>query len=295
MSDLVEALNLPEWVEQAPKEKRHFREAVHIILSAIGGSVALRTQMVMKGGMLMALRYDSSRFTKDADFSTRDKYAKGDEDALLTELDAQLILANDQLPYDVQCRRQKAELRPARPDAHFPTLSLSIGYAPRSKPRELQKLMAGQSPTVVEIDYSYNEAVLDVEVLRLTDGETLNAYSQINLMAEKYRSLLQQPSRGRNRRQDVYDLALLLQGDNPLNGSEQYRLLQFFIASARARNIEPHVHSLRDPQVRAMSSKGYDTLEPEIEGDLPPFEDAYKVVQDFYEGLPWSLPTPVQT
>lgn len=121
MSDMVEALNLPEWVEQAPKEKRHFREAVHIILSAIGGSVALRTQMVMKGGMLMALRYDSSRFTKDADFSTRDKYAKGDEDALLAELDSQLILANDQLPYDVQCRRQRAELRPARPDAHFPT------------------------------------------------------------------------------------------------------------------------------------------------------------------------------
>ena len=155
--------------------------------------------------------------------------------------------------------------------------------------------MAGPSPTVVEIDYSYNEAVLDVEVLRLTDGETLNAYSQINLMAEKYRSLLQQPSRGRNRRQDVYDLALLLQGDNPLNGSEQYRLLQFLIASARARGIEPHAHSLRDPQVREMSSKGYDTLEPEIEGNLPPFEDAYQVVQDFYEGLPWASLAQVQT
>ena len=74
--------------------------------------------------MLMALRYDSSRFTKDADFSTREKYAKGDEAALLAELDAQLILANDQLPYDVLCRRQKAEMRPARPDADFPTLGL---------------------------------------------------------------------------------------------------------------------------------------------------------------------------
>ncbi len=293
MSNSIEALDLHAWVERAPDDKRLFREAVHIILTAIGTSVALRTQMVMKGGMLMALRYDSSRFTKDADFSTRDKYAKGDEAALLAELDAQLTLANEQLPYDVLCRRQKAEMRPARPDANFPTLSLSIGYAPRSKPRELQRLLAGQEPRVVEIDYSYNEAVLDVEVLHLTDGETLNAYSQINLMAEKYRSLLQQPSRRRNRRQDIYDLALLLHGSNPLNGAEQSRLLQFLISSARARNIDPHVHSLRDPQVRAMSSEGYDTLEPEIEGDLPPFEEAYQVVQAFYEGLPWPLSTTV--
>ena len=116
---------------------------------------------------------------------------------------------------------QKAEMRPPRADANFPTLGLSIGYAPRSKQRELQRLIAGQAPTVVEIDYSYNEAVLDVEVLRLTDGNSLLAYSQLNLMAEKYRSLLQQPTRRRNRRQDVYDLALLLHGSNRLDASGQ--------------------------------------------------------------------------
>ncbi len=158
MSNSIEALDLHAWVERAPDDKRLFREAVHIILTAISTSVALRTQMVMKGGMLMALRYDSSRFTKDADFSTRDKYAKGDEAALLAELDVQLTLANEQLPYEVLCRRQKAETRPARPDATFPTLSLSIGYAPRSKPRELQRLLAGQEPRVVEIDYSISRS-----------------------------------------------------------------------------------------------------------------------------------------
>lgn len=183
MTKAIEALDLPAWVERASGHKRHFREAVHIILAAIGTSVALRTQMIMKGGMLMAIKYDSTRFTKDTDFSTRDKYAKGDEVALLAELDTQLTLVNEQFPYDVMCRRQKAEMRPPRTDANFPTLGLSIGYAPRSRPRELQRLLAGQAPTVVEIDYSYNEAVLDVEVLRLTDGDSLLAYSQLNLMA----------------------------------------------------------------------------------------------------------------
>ena len=287
MSDAIETLDLAAWVARAPDDKRHFRGAVHIILTAIGTSTALRTQMVMKGGMLMAIRYDSSRFTKDADFSTRDRYAKGDENGLLVELDAQLVLANEQFSYDVLCVRQKAEMRPARPDANFPTLALTIGYAPRSKPRELRRLLAGQAPTVVEIDYSYNEAVLDVEILRLTDGDSLRAYSQINLMAEKYRSLLQQPARRRNRRQDVYDLSLLLQGGHLLDASEQARLLDCLIVSSKARDIDPHVHSLRDPKVRAMTSEGYDTLQPEIEGALPPFEGVYQAVQDFYEQLPW--------
>ena len=89
-------------------------------------------------------------------------------------------------------------------------LSLNIGYAPRSNPSALKRLMAKQSPMIVEIDYSYNEAVLDIDLLSLSNGESLQVYSQINLMAEKYRSLLQQPIRRRNRRQDIYDLALLL-------------------------------------------------------------------------------------
>ncbi len=289
MSDVIEALDLPSWVARAPDDKRHFREAVHIILSAIGTSRALRTKMVMKGGMLMAIRYGSSRFTRDADFSTRDRYAKGDEAGLLAEFDAQMALANEQFSYDVMCRRQKAEIRPASPDANFPTLGLAIGYAPRSKPRELQRLLAGQAPTVVEIDYSYNEAVLDVEILRLTDGDSLQVYSQINLMAEKYRSLLQQPTRRRNRRQDVYDLALLLRGCHPLDTTEQARLLNCLVASARARGIEPHRQSLRDPEVRSMTSEGYDNLQPEIEGALPPFDTVYDAVRDFYEKLPWPV------
>ena len=73
----------------------------------------------------------------------------------------------------------------------FPTLALNIGYAPRSNFNAIKRLQSKQASSIVEIDYSYNEAVLDVEVLKLSDGEELQAYSLINLMAEKYRSLLQ--------------------------------------------------------------------------------------------------------
>ena len=83
MPDGVGMLDLASWVAKAPADKKNFREAVHIILAAIGASTVLRGNMILKGGMLMALRYDSSRFTRDADFSTTAKYAKGDEQKLL--------------------------------------------------------------------------------------------------------------------------------------------------------------------------------------------------------------------
>jgi predicted nucleotidyltransferase component of viral defense system len=283
----LEELDLAAWVEKSAPDKRHFREAVHIVLSAIGASTALRSKMIMKGGLLMAIRYDSSRFTRDVDFSTQQKYIQGAEEDLLVEFDEQLAISGEQLPYDTMCRRQRTEIRPARPDAQFPTLSLSIGYAQRSKAVERTRLLNGQAPQVVQIDYSYNEAVYDVEVLGIGNGEKLQAYSFLNLLAEKIRSLLQQPLRKRNRRQDVYDLHLLITGCASINKGEQIRLLQLFRASCRERRIEPTQNSLSSDEIKVMAKAGYEDLAPEIEGELPPFDETYAIVQEFYESLPW--------
>lgn len=287
MSELLVTTDLSAWVAKAPADKKNFREAVHIILTAISSSTELRTKMVMKGGLLMALRYDSSRFTKDADFSTRALYETGDEQALLAALDAQLVRANAQTHYDTLCGIQRAKMMPAGPDKTFPTLSLSVGYAARSHPRALQRLLAKQSPNVVEIDYSYNEAVLDVEVLQLSDGEPLQVYSLVNLMAEKFRALLQQAMRQRYRRQDVYDLSLLLAHVKNWTPAEKSSLLACLVASARARGIHAQVQSMRNPEIKVMAAKGYTDMLDEIEGPLPPFNDIYQSVQDFYESLPW--------
>ena len=170
MTDVIESLDLSAWVTRAQNDQRHFREAVHISLSAIGTSLDLRSKMVLKGGMLMAIRYDSSRFTRDADFSTRDRYVKGDEEKIIAEFSSRLTLANEQLPYDVMCICQGLQMKPSRIKAQFPMLSLNIGYAPRSNPSALKRLMAKQSPMIVEIDYSYNEAVLDIDLLTLSNG-----------------------------------------------------------------------------------------------------------------------------
>lgn len=281
-------VDLAAWVSRGDEQHRGFREAVHIVISAISDSAPLRTQMIMKGGLLMAIRYDSTRFTRDVDFSTREKYASGSEQALLAELDQQLERFNDAFGYDTLCRRQRAKLNPPRSDATFPTLTIGIGYAARSNARQLQRLLQLQSPHVVEIDYSYNEAVLDVEVLRLSNGQELQAYSHLNVIAEKLRSLLQQPVRRRNRRQDVYDLHLLVtHGVTPTNEIERKRLLQVLQQSCAERGINAERESILDAQVKAMARADYDSLADEVDGELPDFEDAYGMVCALYTSLPW--------
>jgi len=283
----VQELDLPTWVSGATENQREFREAVHMLLTAISGSSGLQSKMVIKGGLLMAIRYDSTRFTRDVDFSTSEKYRKAEEESLLRELEIQLDRVNDQLQYDTMCLLQSAKLNPKAPSASFPTLKISIGYAPRSNPARIKRLQARQSPTIVQIDYSYDEAIYDVEVLSLDNGAELQAYGFINLLAEKYRSLLQQPLRKRNRRQDVYDIYTLITTCDSLSLNEQGKLLKHMVNSCKARNIDPASDSMRNTQVKEMAANEYDSLANEIEGELPDFEIAYQAVQGFYEKLPW--------
>jgi hypothetical protein len=105
--------------------------------------------MIMKGGMLMALRYESSRFTKDADFSTREIYKQGNEEELISELEVQLSLASAELPYDTSCKIQSSRLKPAEENVTFPTLTLNIGYAPRSNANAMKRLQANQAATLL--------------------------------------------------------------------------------------------------------------------------------------------------
>jgi predicted nucleotidyltransferase component of viral defense system len=283
----IQTIDLAAWVASAPNAQRQFRKAVHIVIQAISHSAELNTQMVMKGGMLLALRYGSNRFTRDADFSTTQLFSEVHVNRLISNLGEQLILTNETLEYDVATRLQRHEVRPALKGALFPALALTIGYAPRSNARAFAKLLAGQAIDVVEIDYSYNEAVLDVEILRISDGNNLQVYSQINLMAEKFRSLLQQPIRNRSRRQDIYDLALLIRSAPELDADEKATLLRFFIQSSRSRKIDPTIDSMRNPRVRELAERDYPQLQNELLEPLASFEPEFEFVRAYYESLPW--------
>jgi predicted nucleotidyltransferase component of viral defense system len=281
-------VDIPAWVAQAAdRTQRSFREAVHIILDGIGHSQELQARMVMKGGLLMAIRYDSTRYTRDIDFSTNAPYVAGEAEQLLAELEQQLALATDRLPYATMCRLQSSAIVPKGENKTHQTLALKIGYADMTNDRAVQRLQAKTSANVVEIDYSYNEVVFDVEVVELEGGVTIHTYSLHNVIAEKLRSLLQQPIRKRNRRQDVYDICLLLESGEPLHEEDLAAIHQMLLVSSRSKGIEPEVGSMRNTAVVSMAKEGYESLQADIEGELLPFTQAISKVQQLYRSLPW--------
>ena len=280
-------LEVDAWVEQAPQGQQGFREAVHIILNGIGHSQNLSAKMVMKGGLLLAIRYDSSRYTRDLDFSTTEQYAAESVEALLGELREGLVAAENRLSYDTLCRLQSCDIQPKGENKTRQSLKLKIGFAKRSNARQMARLMAGNSSNVVEIDYSFNEAVFDVEVLELDGGATIHSYTFNNVLAEKMRSLLQQPIRKRERQQDVYDIWLLLELVPALVAEELDKIHEMLVFSCGSKEIVPDINSMESAAVVTLARTGYQKLAADIDGELPPFDRAMRRVVAFYRSLPW--------
>jgi predicted nucleotidyltransferase component of viral defense system len=290
----MQQCDISTWVRQESEvTTKSFREAIHIVLHAIGKSSKLNTKMLMKGGILLAIRYESSRFTRDVDFSTSSTYAEFNKDAFLEELSQQLINAAETLEYGLDCKIQSSQVKPPDEKSQFQTLKLTIGYAYKSEARPHQRLMAGQCPTIVEMDYSFNEPAPKPEFLSIGDGATICAYTYADLIAEKLRALLQQPVRNRFRRQDIYDLALLLEKFPTEEIEEKLRVLQSLRVSAQSRALPIDQTSLRNPAVKEMAKRDYQLLSAEIDGALPDFDAAYQLVTKFYETLPWDEPNMV--
>ena len=172
--------------------------------------------------------------------------------------------------------------------AKFPALQLKVGYAERGTSQE-GAVDEGGPANVIGIDISFNEPKpATIQVLKLTGGDALLAYSAVDLIAEKYRAMLQQVLRNRNRRQDVYDLYLLLKdGSIDIDKKRKAEILDALLEKSRARDIEPNQESLDDPEIKQRSGADWNTLELEL-GKAPDFEACFKEAQEFYRSLPWS-------
>ena len=56
---------------------------------------------------------------------------------------------------------------------------------------------------------------------------------------------------------------------------------------AKSRNLQVNKQSLADEEIIKRSKSEYKTLAYEIDGTLPPFEEVYLAVRNYYESLPW--------
>lgn len=288
---------IEEWVALAKSDpQKNFRRVVHIILLAISSHHDLRPQMLMKGGILLAIAYHTGRYTKDIDFSTCKHYSefqKGQEVFIESLADA-INVSAEETQYGISCAIQKQEVRPC-PEGNYQTLHLSIGYALKSVPNMMRRLAAKQAANVVQIDYSFNEEVGDIGILEAGEDQ-LQTYGHITLVAEKFRALLQQTTgdggrpRGSARGQDVFDLRLILT-KYPIAEDQKKHLLDLLISKANSRDLTINQKSISNPEIKDRCRERYSQLVNEIDGELPDFDAAFNVLQKFYEGLPWKLPS----
>jgi hypothetical protein len=71
-------------------------------------------------------------------------------------------------------------------------------------------LIRGESPTVVEIDYSFNEINQQIDTIKLAEGGCIQVYSLPDLVGEKIPGHDPAKTRNRTRRQDAFDIYWLL-------------------------------------------------------------------------------------
>lgn len=284
-------LNLTQWVNDTDEDYVDIRKAMHIVLLAVGSSSRLSSMMALKGGVLMAIQYANTRFTTDLDFSALQNPEDVDPEALRDELNQALVSAEVELiSYNISCRVQKIKKQPkAFEAATFPSLNITIGYAKKDNAGAMKRLESGSAANTISIDYSFNEITGELGELILENEEKIQVYSFPALMAEKFRSILQQVVRNRSRRQDVYDLHHLISKYSTNSNGEKFQVYNLLIEKSAGKNIDEYLHklALQNKEIKSRSQEGFDELIYEDVEEIS-FEEAYLVVQEYFESLPWT-------
>ncbi|MYC67812.1 MAG: nucleotidyl transferase AbiEii/AbiGii toxin family protein [Acidobacteriia bacterium] len=291
MSDHVLKVDVAEWVRRAEAAPISYqqRQTVEITLNAIAMAAPINVEMFLKGGILMGLAYDSPRHTTDIDLTTALAPGRDVAEQVRKLLDSTLPRAATALGHDnlvVKVHSVKSQPRANIADAKFPALKLKIASAKRGTTQE-KALQKGLPRVLIDADISFNEPLLQIQVLELTGGRELRAYGLGDLIAEKYLAIIQQVPRKRHRPQDVYDLDRLI-GGHKVDNVLQAQILEALIAKCQARQIEPTRASLEDPEIKRRAGADWMAMVLEI-GELPDFEDCFLRISEFYRSLPWRI------
>jgi len=284
-------VNIGEWIEKARLDPQAYleRQVTEIFLTALAMTKPFSHEIFLKGGILMGVVYKSPRQTGDVDFTAISEPNMEMAEALKAALNDAFPRAAAKLGYpDLMCNVQSSRYEPSAKmfaKATGPLLALRVGYAKRGAPQE-RLFRAGTASDVLDVDIAFREPVNAIQIVQLGEGVTIRAYSLLDLIAEKLRALLQQPKRNRNRRQDVYDIASLLENFS-LDESEKTDLLAFLYEKCRARDINPDRDALGQLAVRDRAKKDWNTLGLELE-ELPDFDHCFDIVNEFYRSLPWT-------
>lgn len=278
---------ISHWVKAADNNQPLYlqRQAIAVLLAAIGLDDQLSENLVLKGGTLMSIAFKSERATGDVDLTGFNaditlEHLHDTLDGLMRRAAATIGYATLRCQVQTIKKQPKAEGFPENFNA--PALAVTIAYT-QAGSKEEERLNRGNASSVIQVDISFKECVFQKTDLHLHyPGIKISAYSITDILAEKLRATIQQVKRShvRNRRQDIYDIAFLL-NNNSIKEDDKANILTAFLAKCAVRNLTVDQHSLDDPAIKAASQKEWETIYLEV-SELPDFENCFTLVHDFY-------------
>ena len=288
----VVVVNIGEWIDKAKADPHAYleRQATEVFLTALGMLETYSHKVFLKGGILMGIVYQSPRQTGDIDFTTIMAPEPGIAEDLAEALRGVFPRVAAELGYPgLMCNVQSFKYFPKGedfPKNDGPAIKIKVGYARRGSPQEIG-FLRGNAVDVLEIDMSFREPVGAIQLVKFGDtGGAVRAYSLYDLIAEKFRALLQQEARNRYRRQDIYDIDIL-HSRFSINNDEKLRLHALLMEKCKARRITPDSNALSQPEIIRRAKEEWNSLGLEI-GDLPDFDACFSRVDAFYRSLPWT-------
>ena len=279
------------WEARASADHQTYseRQASEVFLAALGSTPTFRKKILLKGGILVGAVYASGRNTADLDFSTTAEPSLDFLNQLEAELTEALPSAAATLgtPGTI-IKVQSVKYRPRKEtfvESNSPAISVKFAYAQQGT-QQAMRLAEGKANDIIYADISFNEPIEIIEQICIGDsGLSFFAYSKVELIAEKLRSIIQQKKihRNRIRRQDTYDIWYLV-SNFEISRSEQLDILNIFKLKCESRAILPTLDSLDDGEIYERSKRDWDTLSSEVEY-LPDFDEAFGIVRNFYRSI----------
>lgn len=249
----------------------------YVILEAIANGSGLATTLSFKGGNALRFVYGNRRTTIDLDFTASSDFP--DDPATIRGL-MNPALANASAKFGIALRCQRVRRDPPNPQRTFPTYTIKVGYQFPADPYFAGYMTSDRMVSnVVELEISLNDVVCATTPSRPMSSAQGEIRVQVcaleDILAEKLRALLQQPIRNRNRRQDVYDIARMIQ----LHGEslDRRKIGDYLLRKAAARNVAVR-RSAFNQEVKRLAAFEYENLFSTIDPDFIPFEAGWSAV-----------------
>lgn len=267
-------------------DEARVRFAQYGVLCGIASVRPLREGLVFKGGNALDFVWQPNRSTVDLDFSLdpTDALPTLDTQSLSRLLERGLSAAMARLGMVFAVHRVRRQ--PRGSDKTFITLEARVGYALQDESRLRQRMEHGEaSSNVIPLDISLNDPVCDASLIALDNVHRLRVATVEDIVAEKLRALLQQPIRNRERRQDLLDVAVILQARPDL---DRRRVARFLQEKAEARMVPVSRTAFRHPEIERRARESYDALAITTRAAFVPFDRALAALLEFVDELPMS-------